>query len=145
MQLKVVNTLKLTFIVNKINTSIGPILGQYNINIMGFSNEIKQLTTNLLTNSEVPVIILVYNNKEYSYILKKPAISFFLKRLSIFNKEYNNKYEDLDEEFKTLEVLSIKQLYSISQYYQNKFQLNLKLIYKALLSSIKSSQIIIFL
>ena len=58
---------------------VGPALGQRGINIMGFCKAFNEKTKNLLGNP-VPVVITVYKNKSFDFIIKSPPVSHFIKQ-----------------------------------------------------------------
>jgi large subunit ribosomal protein L11 len=59
---------------------VGPALGQHGINIMGFCKEFNAKTSNLEAGIPVPVIITIYFDKSFSFIMKTTPTSFLLKR-----------------------------------------------------------------
>jgi large subunit ribosomal protein L11 len=61
---------------------IGPALGQRGINIMGFCKEFNAKTSgpNFEKGSPIPVVITYYVDKSFSFILKTPPVSYFLKK-----------------------------------------------------------------
>ncbi|BDT61523.1 MAG: 50S ribosomal protein L11 [Flavobacteriales endosymbiont of Rhyzopertha dominica] len=62
---------------------IGPLLGSLGINIMEFCNKINKLTINK-KGENLPVIILLYDNKKYDIIIKKQSIKdLIFKKLNI--------------------------------------------------------------
>ncbi|WP_185864911.1 50S ribosomal protein L11 [Blattabacterium cuenoti] len=56
---------------------IGPILGSSGVNIMEFCKKFNEETRNSLGKS-CPVIISVYEDKSFSFIIKKPPVSLLL-------------------------------------------------------------------
>ncbi len=58
---------------------VGPALGQYGINLAGFCKEF-----NAATQSQagliIPVVITVYQDKSFSFVLKSPPASTLLKK-----------------------------------------------------------------
>ncbi len=61
---------------------IGPALGQRGINIMGFCKEFNAKTTgpNFEKGAPIPVVITYYVDKSFSFVLKTPPVSYFLKK-----------------------------------------------------------------
>ena len=58
---------------------VGPALGQRGINIMEFCKAFNEKTKNLMGNP-VPVVITVYKDKKFDFIIKTPPASYFIKQ-----------------------------------------------------------------
>ncbi|MEA1961232.1 MAG: 50S ribosomal protein L11 [Bacillota bacterium] len=58
---------------------VGPALGQYGVNIMGFCKDYNAKTQNQV-GFIVPVEITVYEDRSFSFILKSPPASDLLKK-----------------------------------------------------------------
>jgi large subunit ribosomal protein L11 len=58
---------------------VGPALGQYGVNIMGFCKEYNAKTANQ-TGYIVPVEITIYEDRSFSFELKSPPASDLLKK-----------------------------------------------------------------
>lgn len=58
---------------------VGPALGQYGVNIMGFCKEYNAKTANQ-TGFIVPVEITVYEDRSFTFVLKSPPASDLLKK-----------------------------------------------------------------
>lgn len=59
---------------------IGPALGQKGVNIMEFCKAFNESTENFEKGLPVSVIISVYNDRSFSFIVKTPPASILLKR-----------------------------------------------------------------
>ena len=57
---------------------VGPALGQRGINIMEFCKAFNEKTKSLM-GKPVPVIITVYKDKKFDFIIKSPPASHFIK------------------------------------------------------------------
>ena len=57
---------------------VGPALGQRGINIMEFCKSFNEKTKSLM-GKPVPVVITVYKNKKFDFIIKSPPVSYFIK------------------------------------------------------------------
>lgn len=60
---------------------LGPILGQYQINMMQFCQEFNAKTQNLVEGVPLLVNIIRYENKSYLMEIKRPSISFLLDQV----------------------------------------------------------------
>ena len=58
---------------------VGPALGQYSVNIMGFCKEYNAKTANQV-GSIVPVEISIYEDRSFTFVLKSPPASDLLKK-----------------------------------------------------------------
>lgn len=58
---------------------VGPALGQHGLNIMDFCNKFNSVTKDRL-GLVIPVVITVYKDRSFSFILKTPPASVLLKR-----------------------------------------------------------------
>jgi large subunit ribosomal protein L11 len=59
---------------------IGPALGQRGLNIMMFCKDFNARTKEMEQGSPVPVKITVYSDKSFTYEMRTPPASFFLKK-----------------------------------------------------------------
>jgi large subunit ribosomal protein L11 len=79
---KVMGSLKLQVKAGQANPSppIGPALGQRGINIMEFCKAFNAKTQEMEPGSPVPVVITYYADKSFTFEMKTPPASFFLKK-----------------------------------------------------------------
>ena len=59
---------------------IGPALGQRGLNIMEFCKAFNAKTQELEKNAPIPTIITIYADKSFTFELKMPPVSFYLKQ-----------------------------------------------------------------
>ena len=57
---------------------VGPALGQRGINIMEFCKAFNEKTKSLM-GKPIPVIITVYKDKKFDFVIKSPPVSYFIK------------------------------------------------------------------
>ena len=79
---KIVGSLKLQVPAGKANPSppIGPALGQRGINIMAFCKEFNAATQGMEAGAPCPTIITYYQDKSFTFVIKTPPASFYLKK-----------------------------------------------------------------
>ncbi len=89
---------------------VGPALGQYGLNIMGFCKEYNAKTANQ-TGYIVPVEITVYADRSFSFELKSPPASDLLKKAASVDKgsgEPNRKKVGKVTRAKLIEIADTK-------------------------------------
>ena len=59
---------------------IGPAPGQRGLNIMEFCKAFNAQTQNLEKGAPIPVVITVYQDRSFTFEMKTPPVSFFLKK-----------------------------------------------------------------
>ncbi|WP_011581159.1 MULTISPECIES: 50S ribosomal protein L11 [Chelativorans] len=59
---------------------IGPALGQRGINIMEFCKAFNAQSQDLEKGSPIPVVITYYQDKSFTFTMKTPPVSYFLKK-----------------------------------------------------------------
>ena len=59
---------------------IGPALGQRGINIMEFCKAFNAQSQEMEKGSPIPVVITYYQDKSFTFVMKTPPVSFFLKK-----------------------------------------------------------------
>ncbi|MEO0679174.1 MAG: 50S ribosomal protein L11 [Pseudomonadota bacterium] len=79
---KIVGTLKLQVPAGKANPSppIGPALGQRGINIMEFCKAFNAASQQMEPGAPCPTIITYYQDKSFTFEIKTPPASYFLKK-----------------------------------------------------------------
>lgn len=89
---------------------VGPALGQYGVNIMGFCKEYNARTANQ-TGYIVPVEITVYADRSFTFVLKSPPASDLLKKAASVDKgsgEPNRKKIGKVSRAKLVEIAQVK-------------------------------------
>ena len=59
---------------------VGPALGQRGANIMGFVREFNDRTKKMDEGTVVPVLITVFKDKSFNFVVKTPPASYLLKK-----------------------------------------------------------------
>ncbi len=59
---------------------IGPALGQRGLNIMEFCKAFNAQTQSIEKNTPVPVVITAYQDRSFTFEMKTPPVSFYLKK-----------------------------------------------------------------
>lgn len=79
---KVTAYVKLQVAAGKANPSppVGPALGQHGVNIMEFCKAFNAQTQQLEQGLPIPVVITVYSDRSFTFIMKTPPASVLLKK-----------------------------------------------------------------
>ncbi|MGL4825039.1 MAG: 50S ribosomal protein L11 [Alphaproteobacteria bacterium] len=85
---KVVGYIKLQVSSGKANPSppIGPALGQRGLNIMEFCKAFNAQTQNMEQGIPIPVVITAYADRTFTFVMKTPPNSYFLKKAAGIGK-----------------------------------------------------------
>lgn len=65
---------------------VGPVLGEHKVNIMDFCKKFNDATKDLEKGLTTPVVISVYHDKSFDFILKQPPASALLKKAAGISK-----------------------------------------------------------
>ncbi|AKU91687.1 50S ribosomal protein L11 [Vulgatibacter incomptus] len=87
---KVTGQVKLQIPAGKANPAppVGPALGQHGVNIMGFCKEFNAATQPMIKDGMmIPVVITIYADRSFSFILKTPPASALLKKAAGLHTE----------------------------------------------------------
>ena len=79
---KIAGYLKLQVPAGTANPSppIGPALGQRGLNIMEFCKSFNAASQEMEKGAPIPVVITIYGDKSFTFVMKTPPVSFFLKK-----------------------------------------------------------------
>jgi len=85
---KVESYLKLQVPAGEANPSppVGPALGQVGVNIMEFCKAFNAQTQSSEKGAPTPVVITVYNDKSFTFVVKTPPASFLLRKAAGIQK-----------------------------------------------------------
>ena len=59
---------------------IGPALGQRGLNIMAFCKDFNAKTSQMEKGSPIPVVITIYQDKSFTFEMRTPPVSYFIKK-----------------------------------------------------------------
>jgi large subunit ribosomal protein L11 len=82
MSKEVIAKIKLEIIAGQASPAppVGPALGQHGVNIMGFVREFNERTKKMDEGTVVPVLITVFKDKSFDFVVKTPPASYLLKK-----------------------------------------------------------------
>jgi large subunit ribosomal protein L11 len=82
MSKEVVATIRLQIVAGQASPAppVGPALGQHNVNIMDFVRQFNEKTSKMEAGTIIPVIITVYKDRSYTFVMKSPSVSYLLKK-----------------------------------------------------------------
>jgi large subunit ribosomal protein L11 len=105
---KPVNQIKLQIPAGSANPAppVGPALGQHGVNIMQFCKAFNEATKQK-EGIILPVIISVYEDRSFDFIVKTPPVSFLLKRAANLAKASSQAGKDIIGEVTKEQVYEI--------------------------------------
>ncbi|UCE22224.1 MAG: 50S ribosomal protein L11 [Candidatus Aminicenantes bacterium] len=79
---EVVSKIKLQIVAGQASPAppVGPALGQHNVPIMDFVRQFNDKTSKMEEGTVVPVIITVFKDRSFNFIIKTPPASYLLKK-----------------------------------------------------------------
>ncbi len=79
---KVVGTIELMLPAQQASPAppVGPALGQHGVNIMEFVRQFNDASKDFEPGTVIPVVITVYQDRSFSFIMKTPPVSYLLKK-----------------------------------------------------------------
>lgn len=79
---EVVSKIKLQIVAGQASPAppVGPALGQHNVNIMDFVRQFNEKTSKMEEGTVLPVVITVFKDRSFNFIIKTPPASYLLKR-----------------------------------------------------------------
>ncbi|MDC9032020.1 50S ribosomal protein L11 [Columbia Basin potato purple top phytoplasma] len=91
----IVKTIKLQIIAGKANPAppVGPALGQAQVNIPLFCSQFNEATKDKV-GFVIPVVIFVYDDRTFSFVVKTPPASDLLKKAANIKKGSSNSNKD---------------------------------------------------
>ncbi len=85
---------------------IGPALSQHGLNIMAFVNEFNKQTAGM-GDAIIPVVINVYEDRTFDFILKKPPVSYFLRKAAGIEKGASEPGRQVVAKLKKSQIVEI--------------------------------------
>ena len=64
---------------------LGPKVGQFGLNIMNLCKEFNAATQHIEAGAPVPIVLTIYQNKSFSFVIKSLPSSYFIKKLAVKN------------------------------------------------------------
>ena len=109
---KVVGQIKLQILAGQANPAypVGPALGQQGVNIMAFCKEFNAVTKEQ-AGMVIPVVIMVYQDKSFTFLTKSPPASVLLKKaagIASGSKEPNKEKVGKVTRQQVMEIVKIK-------------------------------------
>ncbi len=82
MSKEVVAKIKLEIVAGQASPAppVGPALGQYGANIMEFVRQFNDRTSKMDEGTVVPVLVTVFKDKKFTFVVKTPPASYLLKK-----------------------------------------------------------------
>ncbi len=79
---EVVSKIKLQIVAGQASPAppVGPALGQHNVPIMDFVRQFNDKTSKMEEGTVIPVIITVFKDRSFNFIIKTPPASYLLKK-----------------------------------------------------------------
>ncbi len=73
---------------------VGPALGQHGVNIIEFCKMFNEKTKNLEQGIPIPVMITVYTDRSFTFILKTPPAAVLLKKIAGIQRGSSNSKKE---------------------------------------------------
>ncbi len=86
---------------------VGPALGQHGVNIKAFTDEFNTKTGDMEKGVPIPVKITVYEDKSYSFIMKKPPNSYYIKKAAKLKSGANSPGHEVAGQIRSSQVKAI--------------------------------------
>lgn len=86
---------------------VGPALGQAGVAIMDFCNQFNDKTKEMEKGTPCPVIISVYEDRSFDFIIKTPPASYYIKKHAGLAKGSSNPSKDVAGKIKKSQIKQI--------------------------------------
>lgn len=88
---------------------VGPALGQAGLNIMSFCKDFNAKTADKKPDIPVPVVITAYSDKSFTYVMKTPPVTYFIKQAASIKSGSQRPGHAVAAE------ISVRNIYDIAQ------------------------------
>ena len=86
---------------------IGPALGQAGVAIMDFCNQFNDRTKDMEKGTPCPVVINVYEDRSFDFIIKTPPATYFIKKHAKLQKGSSNPSKETIGQIKRSQIKQI--------------------------------------
>ncbi len=86
---------------------VGPALGQAGVAIMDFCNAFNDRTKDMEKNTPCPVVITVYEDRSFEFIIKTPPATYFIKKHAKLQKGATNPSQETVGQIKKSQIKEI--------------------------------------
>jgi large subunit ribosomal protein L11 len=86
---------------------IGPALGQHGVNIKAFTDDFNAKTGDLEKGMPIPVVISVYEDRSFDFIMKKPPNTYFIKKALKIKSGSNNPGKEVAGQIRRSQIKQI--------------------------------------
>lgn len=88
---------------------VGPALGQAGVAIMDFCKDFNEKTKDMEKGMPCPVIISVYADRSFTYIIKTPPAAYFIKKMAKLQKGAANPSRETAGKLRKSQIKEIAQ------------------------------------
>ena len=86
---------------------VGPALGQHGVNIKEFTDKFNADTADMEKGTPIPVKITVYEDRSFTFIMKQPPNSYFIKKALKLKSGSNNPGTEIAGQIRTSQIKQI--------------------------------------
>jgi large subunit ribosomal protein L11 len=86
---------------------VGPALGQAGVAIMDFCNAFNDRTKDMEKNTPCPVIITVFEDRSFEFVIKTPPASYYIKKFAKLQKGSSEPSKDVAGQIKKSDIKKI--------------------------------------
>lgn len=86
---------------------VGPALGQHGVNIKEFTDAFNAQTADMEKGTPIPVVIIVYDDRSFTFTMKKPPNSYYIKKALKLKSGSNNPGTEVAGQIRTSQLQKI--------------------------------------